>query len=33
VAPFGIESAEGRAYLRGTRWQLDPANSTIIVER
>lgn len=33
VPPFGVESAEGRAYLRGTRWRLDPANSTIIVER
>ena len=32
-APLRIESAAGRAMLRGTRWQLDPRQATIRVER
>ncbi len=31
--PLRIESAAGRALLRGTRWQIDPRRSTILVER
>lgn len=33
MVPMSIESPEGRNVLRGTRWQLDPATSTIIVTR
>lgn len=33
LVPVLIESPEGRNMLRGTRWQLDPATSTIIVTR
>ena len=31
--PFAIEGPEGRAFLRGSRWQIDPTTSTVIVER
>lgn len=31
--PFAIEGPEGRAFLRGARWQIDPTTSTVIVER
>lgn len=31
--PFAIESREGRALLRGTRWQIDAATATITIER
>lgn len=32
-APFPVEGPAGRAMLRGTRWQVDPTTSTVIVER
>ncbi len=31
--PFAIEGPQGRALLRGTRWQVDPTTATVIVER
>jgi hypothetical protein len=31
--PVRIESAAARALLRGTRWQIDPRQATIVVER
>jgi hypothetical protein len=31
--PFALESREGRALLRGTRWQIDAATATITIER
>lgn len=31
--PRGIASHEGRAILRGTRWQIDAAQATVLVER
>ena len=31
--PFTMESREGRALLRGTRWQIDAATATIAIER
>lgn len=31
--PFPMESREGRALLRGTRWQIDAATATIAIER
>lgn len=31
--PFALESREGRALLRGTRWQIDAATATIMIER
>jgi len=31
--PFALESREGRAMLRGTRWQIDAATATITIER
>jgi hypothetical protein len=32
-APVAIESPEGRAMLRGTRWQLDAEAATVNVLR
>lgn len=31
--PIPIESREGRALLRGTRWRIDAATATLIIER
>lgn len=31
--PIALESRAGRAYLRGTRWQIDAATATLLVER
>ncbi len=31
--PMRIESAAGRALLRGKRWQIDPRSATIVVDR
>ncbi len=31
--PFALESREGRALLRGARWQIDAATATITIER
>lgn len=31
--PFTLESRAGRALLRGSRWQIDAATATIMVER
>lgn len=31
--PFALESRAGRALLRGTRWQIDAATATLMVER
>jgi hypothetical protein len=31
--PFALESREGRALLRGTRWQIDAATATVMIER
>jgi len=31
--PLRIESARGRALLRGTRWQIDTRTATIRIER
>lgn len=33
VEPFLLQSPRGRAYLRRARWQIDPATSTLVVER
>lgn len=33
VEPFLLSSARGRRYLRHTRWQVDPATSTLVVLR
>ena len=33
MAPLSLSSPEGRALLRGARWQLNPETATIIVER
>lgn len=32
-APFTLESREGRALLRGARWQVDAATATLMIER
>lgn len=32
-APLRLESAPARALLRGTRWQIDAAQATLVVER
>lgn len=31
AAPIAIEGPQGRAMLRGTRWQVDPETSTVII--
>lgn len=31
--PFQLNSREGRALLRGTRWQIDAATATLAIER
>lgn len=31
--PIALESRAGRAYLRGSRWQVDAATATLLVER
>lgn len=33
VAPITLESAAARALLRGTRWRIDAAQSTVVIER
>jgi hypothetical protein len=33
VPPVAVESRAARALLRGTRWQIDAAQSTVVVER
>lgn len=33
AAPIDLASRAGRAYLRGTRWQIDAATATLLVER
>lgn len=32
-APIGLETRAARALLRGTRWQVDAATATLIIER
>ncbi len=31
--PYSLSSREGRALLRGTRWQIDAATATLVIER